>query len=558
MKYWFAKGYSNVKRYKEISETLVKYGFGFFVDKLVDINLVPSYILTKKSDSLNLTTGERLRLICEELGPTFIKLGQIASTRSDIFPDDIIEELRKLQDNVKETSLESIKNIFEEEFEISIDKAFHYFDKEPIAAASIGQVHKATLLTGQEVVVKIQRPFIRKTIETDISILLQMSKHFDDYFKDMLPFSMNNVIIELTTSLKFELDYSKEGRNTERFRENFKEDENIYIPKVIWEYTSKRVLTQEWVEGVKVSKLKELNNVELDTKVLAEIGAKSFLRQVFIHGFFHGDPHPGNIIIINQNKIAFIDFGICGYLDKDTVNLITSIFIAGAKKDVERIVDLLHQIDAITDNTNIRRLKEDLLFLISHYYDIPLKKINMSEIIKEFMRIIYENHIKLPAQFTVLIKALITVEGTGRLLNPSFSISTILKDFSRDIIKHRFNLKEMFSNLNDFTQDIIYDLTILPKQLRNIIKILDKNQIKITLEEINIRNFEQELNRTSNRLSLSLIVSSLIIGASLALNLDSSSEVLGIPTISFIGYFIAAVLGIITLISIFRSSFKKS
>ncbi len=558
MNHWIGKGYKSVKRYREIGDILGKYGFGFFVKKLSEANLVPKYILRKKKENLSLTTGERIRLICEELGPTFIKLGQIASTRPDLFPHDIIKELIKLQDNVKEVSSDIVKQVFKEEFKISVEEAFFHFEEKPIAAASIGQVHSARLLSGEEVIVKIQRPFIEKIVDTDINILLSMSKLFDEYFGDMIPMSMTNVMIELTKSLKHELDYSREGRNTERFRKNFENDKSIYIPEIIWSYTSKRILTQGFVKGIKVSDTKLIKEAGWNPKYIADIGARSFLKQVFIYGFFHGDPHPGNIIVLNNSTISYIDFGICGYLDKTTVELITNMFIAGGKKDVDRVADLLEQIDSITERTNIRRFKEDLLFLMSHYYDMPLKKINVTQLVSEFMRIIYENHIKLPSQFTLLIKAVITVEGTGRILNPDFSLSAIMKDVTGDIIKNKFTLSKLLDNANNFTQELFYGITTLPKEIRSIIKTLEKNQVKITLDEIKIKDLGYELNKTGNIIALSMIVSSLVIGSSLALNIEKAPKVFSLPVISFVGYLTAIILGIITLTSIFFSNSKKS
>ncbi|RKD28022.1 ubiquinone biosynthesis protein [Caminicella sporogenes DSM 14501] len=553
--YQIRKSYKNMKRYKEIAEVLVKYGFGFFVKKLHENKLVPSYVLKRKGN-ITLSTEERIRKICEELGPTFIKLGQIASTRSDLFSEELIKELSKLQENVRVVSYDEISNVFKEEFKIRLEEAFIKFDKKPIASASIGQVYKATLYSGEEVIVKIQRPGIKKIIERDIDILLSMSRLFDEHFRDMFSFSVYEIMMELTRAIKHELDYTKEARNTERFFENFKNNPNVCIPRIFWQYTSKKVLTQEWIDGISVSNIDKLKEKGWDIKNIANIGAKSFLKQVFIDGFFHADPHPGNILVVNEETIAFIDFGLCGYLDKSKVSLITDLFIAGAKKDVEKIVELLAQIDAISDETNTTRLKEDLLFLVSHYYNMPLKKINISDIVSEFLRITYENNIRLPSQFTVLIKAILTIEGTGRILNPEFSISSTLREFSADIIKHKYNINNIMDIAVDFADDLKYGLKIFPNQIRKILKILEDNQIKIAIEDIRFKALERELKQFSNKISLSLIVSSLIIGSSLVLNVKTGPKLFNIPLIGFIGYFVASILGFFLMISILISKMK--
>ncbi len=552
-----SRGYKNVKRYKEIAKVLVKYGFGFFVKKLYENNLVPSYILNRRKTNLDLSTGKRIRLMCEELGPTFIKLGQIASTRSDLLSDEIIEELMKLQDNVKEVPFEELDEVFKNEFKVSTEIAFSEFDEAPLAAASIGQVHRAILKTGERVIVKIQRPNIKRRVKTDISILLSMSKNFDEYFKDMFPVNLYEIMLELTNSIKYELDYTKEARNTERFIENYKNNNKVYIPKVYWEYTSEKVLTQEWIEGIKVSNIRLIKEKGWDTSKIANIGARLFLKQVFIDGFFHGDPHPGNILVISENKIAFIDFGLCGYFDEKTVSLITNLFIAGAKKDIDKIIDLLMQIESITNKTNINRLKEDLVYLISHYYNMPLKKINISKMVSELMIIIYENKIKLPSQFTLLFKALITLEGTGRLLNPEFSISSILTEFSKEVLRHKYNLNSIFKNLANLFEELLYDLKSYPRQLKNIIKMLEKNKIKISLDLIGFDRLEEIFKNSFNRLSLSLIISSLIIGSSLTVDLDIEPKIFNIPFFSFIGYITAFILCCILVFSIFKDKEKK-
>ncbi|SNS33856.1 ubiquinone biosynthesis protein [Anaerovirgula multivorans] len=549
--------YKNLKRYKKIGEILVKYGFTFAAEKLSDRGYIPKFMLQIKQQGQQLTDGQKLRMACEELGPTFIKLGQIMSTRRDIFPEDIVNELSKLQDNVSPFSFELAKEVFEKEMKTTIESCFKSFELTPIASASIGQVYEAVLKTGENVVVKIQRPLIKEIIERDLDILFNLAKLLDEHMDKEKPYNLLEIVDEFSHVITRELDYSLEGRNAEKFHANFKNDSSILIPKVYWDYTSRKVLTLQRVYGIKIMDAAKIKSKHWDLKSLATISAKCFMKQVFIFGFFHGDPHPGNIFAIGDSKISFIDFGIVGYLDKGTMNFISNIFTAATRKDVEKIVTNLIEIDALSPNTNIRRLKEDISFLINLYYNMPLNKLNLAEALKRVMEVAYTNKVKLPSQFTVLLKAIVTFEGSVKFLNPEFSLSNIAKDFAKEIYYNRLNPKNLMGEVKDYSEEILYGVKYLPKQLRNLIKKIENNEIKFQLEQIGFDKLQDEVNRMTNKLSLSLISSALIVGSSLIIQNTSGPMMWGISLFGIIGYLLASILGVSIIISILLSSFRK-
>jgi len=541
-------GYKNLRRYKQIAKVLVKYGFDFFVEKLVEKGLVPSWIIRKPLLVNDLPSSKRLRLVLEELGPTFIKLGQILSTRGDILSEDIINELSKLQDNVPGFSYEIVEKLFFDEFGISIDHAFERFNKIPIAAASIGQVHEARLHNGIEVVVKIQRPNIDSIIKRDIDILCSMSKIFDDYFEDQMPFKMKDIAEEFAISITRELDYTHEGRNAEKFRLNFKDSKEVLIPTVIWKFTSRKILTLEKIQGIKVAEFIAERSCDGSIKEIGNLITRVFMKQVFIHGLFHGDPHPGNIFILPDKRIAFIDFGITGYLDNHSMTFITDLLIAGAQRDVDKILDLLIEIDGVTEETLGRRVKEDISFLLEFYFYTPLDRLNMNEAISELLKVTYRNKIKLPSQFTLLAKAILTLEGCLKKMNPELSISDAAQGFINEIAYHRLQPQKIVGEIMNFLQENVHTLRSFPKSLKYIIKKIERNEIKFNVEYKNIQRLEYQIFNSSNKISFSLLISSVILGSSLLLK-DSIGPLLwDLSLIGLMGYLLAFISTILFLI----------
>lgn len=552
-------GYRQLKRYKKIADVMVKYGFGYFVERLYHKGIVPNWIIEMKGVHSSLTAGQRLRMALEELGPTFVKLGQILSTRPDIVSEEVIFELSKLQDHASKIPLSLVEKSISNGLGMRVTEDFHSFSSEPTAAASIGQVHRAKLHSGEDVVLKIQRPNIKEVIAKDIDILLQMAALFDEFYSGEMPFKVVEVVQEFSNSIHRELDYTIEARNTEKFRENFQDDASVFIPKVYWEYTSKTILTLERIDGVKVADIETLKMKGWDIKEIGDLIATSFMKQVFMYGLFHGDPHPGNIFVIGEKKIAFIDFGIVGYLDKETMNFIADLFIAGAKRNIDKIVTLLVEIDALTEDTNIRKLKADISFVLNLYYNTPLKRLNMSEAVSSLMQIAYHNRVKLPLQFTILAKAVITLEGCVKMLNPDFSVSSVASQFIREISAYRFNPKRIFYEGIDYADELFSSLKNFPRYLKSLLHKLERNEIEISIEQMDIQKLAHSLQETGNRLSISLLIAALMLSSSHLLTNNSSDHyILPMNQIGLIGYSAAFTLLIFFFICVHRNKTSKN
>ncbi len=548
--------YRNLRRYKEIIQILITYGFSFLVEKFKIEGIAYKIPLTPREDIKYMSTGERIRRALEELGPTFTKLGQILSTRTDIIEPSIIEELSKLQDNVQTFDFEEARKIFKEELGLEFEDAFVDFNEKEIGAASIGQVYEGKLKDGEKVIVKIQRPNIENVIKSDLEILYALAKVIDEYYKDSI-LRISDAVEDFSISIMRELDYNIEGRNCEKFREMFKKDKHVYIPKVHWEYTSRRVLTLEKIEGIKIIDGDEMIKRSWNPKEIANIGAMAFMKQVFLHGFFHGDPHPGNIFAVSKDKISFIDFGIVGFIDNITLDLMTDIFFASVNRDMDKIISSLIELDAIEKNTNLRKLREELSFFIHYYYNMPLKRLNVSEVLNEFMRFARKNKIKLPSQFAVLAKSIVTLEGGGKTLNPDFSLSTIVKDFMREFYLNKLKPKNLFFASKSYLDEAFHDLKVIPRQIRLLLRNLEKNEIKFSIDEIKFTNLEKEINNMTNKLSISLIISSTIVGSSLVITTKIGYSVYGYPLLGIIGYVIALIMGMFLIVSILLSNKNK-
>ncbi len=549
-------GYKNMRRYKEIGEILVKYGFDYIVIKLFPKGPLQGWIQKRSDIEASLPMGKRIRLALEELGPTFIKLGQILSTRPDLVSEEIMVELSMLQDCAPAFPLQIVEKIFFEETGVDIQNAFLDFQKTPVAAASIGQVHRARLRNGTKVVVKIQRPNIKQIIQRDMSILQHLAAIFDEYFKDEMPVHMQEIVKEYAHSIIRELDYTLEARNTEKFRENFKQQREVCVPLIFWEYTTKRILVLEEIEGIKAVDVALIRSKGWDTAKIGDIIARSFMKQVFIHGLFHGDPHPGNIFVLGHNKVAFIDMGITSYLDKQTMEFITNLFIAGAKKNVDKIINLLIEIEAVSEETELRRLKEDISFVLNYYYNTPLKNLKMSEAVSELMRIAYDNKIKLPSQFTMLGKAIITLEGCVKKLNPDFSLSDVTSQFMKEIATYRLNPNRLASELMDYSGDIFLTLKDVPLLLKGLLKKIGKNEMRLTLEQPAVQSLSRELNRFGSKLAVSIMISSIFIGSAIVLNHEDLGRISSLGRMSVTGFVISGLSTILFIILIIYKNNK--
>ncbi len=552
----FSIRHKNLRRYKQILHVLVKYGFTFLVEKLKIEGMAYKIPVYSDETIKDMSVGERMKSALTELGPTFIKLGQVLSTRSDIFESSITSELSRLQDEVAPFDFESAKTIFINEMGMDIEEAFKWVEETPIAAASIGQVHRAAMHDGTQVIVKVQRPGVQETIKADMEILYTIAKILVDRGTDADTVDIVGLVDEFSASLSRELDYNFEARNCEKFNEIHHGDDSVHIPRIYWRYTSKKVLTMEMVEGIKVNDIAAIVEKGWDPNKIASVETLAIMKQIFYYGFFHADPHPGNIFVVDDGKIAFVDFGQVGIVGSDVKRLLNCLLTAGKDKDVDQIVESLFQLEAIGPETDTRKIKEELSFYIHYYYSLPIDRINIKELLQEFMLFARKNSIRLPSQFGLLAKTIISVEGTGKLLSPKFSLSIAIEDF----IKKSYFEKKRYENIareyKYYADEIARDLKAIPGQIRWMADHIRKNNIKLSIDEVRLFSLEREMDKMANRLSISLIISAIIVGSSIVTTAGGAGPSFkGYPVIGVIGYSVATVMGFFL---VFSMIFSKS
>ncbi len=544
------KRIKNLKRAQQIFSVLLKYGFDDIVSALrKDLAIKLGKGLIRKTPSLK--REERVRKVFEELGPTFIKLGQILSLRPDIVPLKIANELRKLQDEVPPFSSEEAVKIVEEEIGKKVKEIFSYFSMDPMAAASIAQVHRAKTFSEEEVVVKIKRPDIEKMIALDLDILFHLAKIAEQRITEVKLYNPIQILEEFSSTLQKEINFYNEGRNIDRFRRNFEADSSVYIPKVYWELSGERILTMEFIDGVKCSDLKKIEEKGLDRKKIAYNGAQLILKQAFDHGFFHADPHPGNLYVLEGNVIAPLDFGIVGRLSDEMREELEDILLAVIKKDVNRILRVFYQMGVIRDEFDSQRLKADTFEFLDRYYRVPLNQLDVPSIINEMFELVRKHKIRFPADFTLLLKSLATVEGVGRLLDPEFNMIEIALPYGRKIIKKRRGIERQAKFLSALIEDYRQMIRNFPSEFVDILKKIKRGEARVKLEHKNLEKLISSLERTAKFISMALIIAALMISSSLLVQIKSKIiyHFLGIG-----GFIIASISTIFLLFLVLKRS----
>lgn len=503
----FIKRMQHLNRYREIAIALIKYGFGYIVK---DVGLFPPLSLPKRlvkdlNKEHEKPVGKRLRLLMEELGPTFIKLGQLLSIRRDLVPEPIASELEKLQDEVTPISGTAIQQIIEEEFGAPSEAIFQSFDSVCLAAASVGQVHQAVLKTGETVAVKVRRPHIESRVETDLEILQDLTRIIEQHYDWAKHYQLSDIVDELAEAIRHEMDYTHEARNTERIKRQFEGSEEIVIPKVYWDYSTKRVLTTSYIHGKKFSDLKGLGTEQHNRKKLAKRLVDSFLSQVLISGVYHGDPHPGNLFFLPGERIAYIDFGQIGVLNSEMKRNFASLIIGLMRRDTDMLVHTVCRMALAPDDINEVRLHEDLDILRDKYSDIPLSQINIGDAITDLFNTTQKHRIPIPKDYTLLGKALITLEGIITDLDSELSLIQLAEPFGQKLLLERFNPGVVVSKLWDELTDFTTMVFRLPRQLRQTLQKIDKGQVRFEMGLPKMEHLMSRLDRVGNRIAFSII-----------------------------------------------------
>jgi ubiquinone biosynthesis protein len=556
MKKVLRRRFSNLNRYQEILRVFFKYGFDDIVNRIgitkrIRIDKTQHTIQSENIIALNIS--ERLRMAFEELGATFIKLGQMLSLRSDIIPAEFAREFSKLQDSVQKDETEKIKSVLTTEYGKPVNDVFLEFDETPIAAASIAQVHKAKLKTGEVVAVKILHPGITEKIEADLEILKNLSKLIETHIPESRPYQPVEIIKEFDKSIRKELNLVFEGYNIDTLRNYFQDDPTIKMPIVYWEYSTESILATEFINGIKISELLINEASDIDPKQVTMNSANALMKQVFEIGIFHADPHPGNIFVLPGNVIAPIDFGNVGRIDDEMRNAFIEMIMGIVDQDPNRIVKALINVGFIDDHTNLRGLKIDLMEFINHYYKVSLNKINLSKLIDEFIELLRTHQIKLPADLSILIRTLGISEAIARELYPQFNFAEILIPFAKKTYLNKYNPFTRFRSLIRTAEESFDLLNKIPENLQSILYKFRNDKFIINFKHQGLEEFGRRIDSSSNRLSFSIIIAALIIGSSMIMYLGKGNLPLSYPVIGISGFIAASVLGIWLLIGIMRS-----
>ncbi|WP_062408971.1 2-polyprenylphenol 6-hydroxylase [Paenibacillus naphthalenovorans] len=548
----------HISRYRDIAIALIRHGFGIVVEEIgfAQFLSLPQRMFFEPKKKDPKSVGERIRLVLQELGPTFVKLGQIASTRPDLLPEEIIRELEKLQDRVPPFSFQEVRGIIQEELADEPDNIFQHFEDTPLAAASIGQVHQAVLRSGEKVAVKVQRPNIASVIETDLEILQDLAALAEHRLEWAARYQIRNMVDEFSKSLRAELDYTMESRNAEKIAKQFGNDPAIYVPKVFLEYSAKKVLTMEYVDGVKLNEPDKLKQYGYNPKNLAERLAKAIFHQIFNNGFFHGDPHPGNVLVLPGEVIAFIDFGMVGRLSPEMKYHFSSLVIALMRQSTDGVIKAIFRMGLVPDDVNMAQLRGDVEQLREKYYGVPLSQISLGEAVNDLFRTAFRHSIRIPPDLTLLGKTLLTVEGVVEKLDPAFRIFDIAEPIGRQLLKERLHPKSVAETVWNRVSDYGELLLDLPKHMKEVTSLIKQGRLRLEIAVPELDLFLKKLDRISNRLSFSIVLLSfsiIMVGVIIGSSLGRQSTLLWqFPAIEM-GLGLAMIMFLWLLYSIFKS-----
>lgn len=542
---------SKMNRYRDVVSILVKHGFGEIFHVKYKIKNVEDH---EQDVYQRLSRWERIRVAIEELGTSFIKLGQMLSNRPDIIPEGLLVELRKLQESVPPFKGSEAEEIFLEEFGSSVKDEFKYFNSHPIASASIAQVHEAVLKTGEKVAVKIQRPGISKTIFTDIEIMYGILKLLEKHNKEIATLKLVNHIREFERSLRNELDFRIEAMNIERFRENFKNKKNFYVPKVYHDFVSQKVITMEYVEGVVPTDHKSLQEHGLDPEVIASRGTDYILQQIFEFGFFHADPHAGNIRIMDNNVICFLDFGMVGSILPKQRELMLEMIIAFIRQDTDTLLEAILTLCDRTLVENRDELERSVDEMLGKFSYMPVKEIDSAEIVQEIMNLVYTYQLSLPGNFLLLAKSLVTIEGVARELLPEFNFKDQIKPYGKELLKKKFDFKRLSNEAIGTLLDSYKLFKALPRYIRDIMVMVKKGQVNVQFEFRELSYVVRKMEQITNRISFSVVIAALILSSAIIIHAKMPPLWNDVSLFGIIGFVLALLITFILVINaLFRN-----
>ena len=532
-----------LSRVTEIGRVATRHGFGYMLDRRRASGGEP-----------DADRGRRLREMLDELGPTFVKFGQLLSTRPDVVPPDIIVELRKLQDDVSPFPIEDVERVVQAELGLTIEQAFLDFDEQPIAAASIGQVHRATLPNDVQVVVKVQRPNAARQIESDLRLMASAARVARERVRQLDFIDSGELVEEFGRSIRLELDYQQEARNAETFRRNFAGDARVAVPRVWWRYTTNRLLTLDRLEGTHVRDLDLAAWPDEDRRALAYTLTDAWMTMIFRHAFFHGDPHPSNILHLEDGRLGLIDFGLAGRLTDMDMARLTRLFVDAATENVNALPRRLADLGVRYPRDREEELRSRLEELYYRYYGSRLSDIDPIEAIREGLSLIYAMNLRLPTRFVILDKAIATLGSVAAEVYPDFNVFEVARPYARQLVSERFSPRRLALQTRSEVQDLAEIAFEVPRQVHDILNELRDGELEVKISNPGIDDLAHHMDVSVNRIAVALVILGGLVGSSLIGVLASKGpHLLGLHLISVVGFVLSGVFGVWLLWGVFRS-----
>lgn len=535
-----------IKRYKDVVALLIKYGRTDLVQQ-TDLDIAPSERALAPTAE---PKAEELAADLEKLGPTFIKLGQLLSTRGDLLPEPYLEALARLQDNVEPFSSAEVEKIVSAELGGRLSKLFAEFDHDPTAAASLAQVHRARMRDGRAVVVKVQRPDIRETIVEDLEALEEVADFIDAHTEVGRRYEFGNMLTDLRTSLLRELDFKREASNLARLRTSLREFEHIVIPEPIDDFTTSRVLTMDFIPGKKITTLSPLRLLELDGAALSEELFRAYLKQILVDGFFHADPHPGNIFITDDNRLALLDLGMVGHLSGSLQENLLRLLLAISEGRGDEAAEVAMKMGEPKPNFNKQDYEHRVANLVAQHADATVESIDAGHVVLEITRISADCWFRLPSEFTMIAKALLNLDRVVNVLDPNFDPNAVIREEATNLLTRRIVKSIEPGSVLTRVIEVKEFVERLPTRVNKILDAIGNNEIKIGVDAIDERVVLDGLQKVANRIALGLILGSLIVGAALMMRVETSFRIFGYPGLPMIFFMLAAIAGLILAASI--------
>jgi ubiquinone biosynthesis protein len=544
----------NLGRLSEIAQVAVKHGFGYFFERHRLTDLVPGRTRVAPEGTPS-ERGQHLREMLDELGPTFVKFGQLLSTRPDIVPPDILLELQALQDDVRPFPYEDVERVIREELELSVEQLFTEFEQAPVAAASIGQVHRATLPNGHRVAVKVQRPNAPRQVEADLALLYQAARLARERVRALDFIDARQLVDEFARSIRQELDYRLEARNAEAFHHRFSGEPHVKIPRVYWSYTRARVLTLELLEGIQLADLPQDAWTMDERRRLAYLMTETWMAMIFRHGFFHGDPHPANIFVLDDGSVVgLVDFGQVGKLSDDDMSKLTRLFIDAANEQVDQLPRRLAELGVRYPKEREEEFVTELREMYYRYYGASLAEIDPIQVIREAFQLIYRLNLRLPTRFVLLDKAIATLGSVGVDLYPDFNVFEVARPYARSLMLERYTPRRMMARARTEGVALARIARDMPYQVHDFLEEIRDGQIEVGFVHKGLDEFMRKLDVAFNRLVIAMVVVGGLIGSSLiGIFATKGPQIAGVNFLSFVGFVLSGALGVWLLWGVLRS-----